>query len=95
MMHNIPMHYTTKGLFNGKVLKLDIKRPTKDDQLWNKQTEKTKNSTQECIIESHSEINNEKQSKTNEEEEQNKTQRKRNSNQINKQDSKEKRTKTN
>ena len=88
------MHYTTKGLFNGKVLKFDIKRPTKDEQLWNKQTEKTKNSTQECIIESHSEINNAKQSKINEDE-QNKTQRKRNSNQMNKQDSKEKRPKTN
>ena len=55
---------------------------------------KIKNSTQECIIESHSEINNAKQSKTNEDE-QNKTQRKRNSNQINKQDSKEKRPKAN
>ena len=94
MIHNIPMRYTTKGLFNGEVLKFDIKRPTKDEQLWNKQTEKTRNCTQECIIESHSEINNAKQSKTNEEE-QNKTQRKRNSDQINKQDSKEKRPKTN
>ena len=93
MMHNIPTHYTTKGLVNGKVLKFDIKKPTKDEQLRNKQTEKTKNSTQERIIESHSEINNAKQSKTNEE--QNKTQRKRNSNQINKQDSTKKRSKAN
>ena len=87
------MHYTTKGLFNGKVLKFDIKRPTKDEQLWNKQIEETRNYTQECIIETHREINNAKKSKTSEEE-QNKTQRKRNSDQINKQDSKEKRQKT-
>ena len=36
MMRNIPKHYTTKGLVNGKVLKFDIRRPTKDEQLWNK-----------------------------------------------------------
>ena len=42
MMHNIPTHYTTKGLFSGKVPKFDIKRPTKDEQLWNKQIEKKK-----------------------------------------------------
>ena len=65
MMHNIPTHYATKGLENGKVLKFDIRRPTKDEQLWNKQTERTKNQTQECIIESHSEIRNNGQTKMN------------------------------
>ena len=56
MMHNIPKHYTTKGLVNGTVLKFDIRRPTNNERLWNKQTESEKNQTQECIIESHSEI---------------------------------------
>ena len=65
MMHNIPKYYTTKGLVNGKVLKFDIRRPTKDEQLWNKQTERTKNQTQECIIESHSEIRNNGRTKMN------------------------------
>ena len=68
-MHNIPIHYKTKVLENGKVLKFDIRRPTKDEQLWNKQTEKTRNITQECVIESLSEIegkkDNKKQNKTN------------------------------
>ena len=57
-MHNIPKYYTTKGLINGKVLKFDIRRPTKDEQLRNKQTERTNNHTQECIIEPHNEITN-------------------------------------
>ena len=83
MIHNIPMHYTTKGLFSGKVLKFDIKKPTKDKRLWNKRIEKTINHTQECIIETHSEINKAEQNKT-DKEKQDKTQRKRNSDQINK-----------
>ena len=49
MMHNIPMHYTTKDLYNGKVLKFDIRRPTKDEQLWNKQTEKTKTARRNAL----------------------------------------------
>ena len=93
MMRNIPMRYTTKGLFSGKVLKFDIKRPTKDERLWNKHIEKTINHTQECIIETHSEINKAEQNKTDKE---NKTKHKekRNSDQINKQGPKEKRRKT-
>ena len=42
MMHNIPKHYTTKGLVNGTVLKFDIRRPTNNERLWNKQTESEK-----------------------------------------------------
>ena len=53
---------------------------------------KTRNRTQECIIESLSEIDNKKQNKTNEEK-QNKTQTKRNSDQMDKQDSGKKRPK--
>ena len=93
MIHNIPMHYTTKGLFSGKVLKFDIKRPTKDERLWNKHIEKTISHTQECIIETHSEINKTEQNKT-DKEEQDKMQRKRKSDQINRQDPKEKKRKT-
>ena len=48
-IHNIPMRYTTKGLFNGKVLKFDIKRPTKDEQLWNKQTEKQRTARKNAL----------------------------------------------
>ena len=98
MMRNIPTHYATKGLENGKVLKFDIRRPTKDEQLWNKQTEKTRNSTQECVIESLSEIegktDNKKQNKTNKDK-QNATQTKRNKDQMGKQDSEKKRLKAN
>ena len=36
MMRNVPKYYTTKGLVNGKVLKFDIRRSTKDEQLWGK-----------------------------------------------------------
>ena len=62
MMHNVPKHYAAKGVANGKVLKFDIRRPTKNEQLWNKQKEK--NQTKECII-SHSEIRNSGQTRMN------------------------------
>ena len=97
-MHNIPIHYKTKVLENGKVLKFDIRRPTKDEQLWNKQTEKTRNITQECVIESLSEIegkkDNKKQNKTNKDKH-TETQAKRNKDQTDKQDSEKKRLKAN